>query len=95
MKLVPLKNRILAKRKEPETTTKSGLIIPSSVNNKPNEAEVLAVGAGRVTESGVLVPVDIVPGNVVIFNKHAGNEIQLDGETFLILHENDIIAVIE
>ena len=95
MKLVPLKNRVLAKRKEVETTTKSGLFIPSSAAVKSNEAEVLAVGAGRVTEAGVLVPMDIMPGNVVMFNKHAGNEIQLNGETFLILHENDIIAVIE
>ena len=100
-KFIPLKNRVLVKRKVPEEKTKGGLIIPSSAATKPNEAEVLAVGSGRVTEIGIVIPVDVKPGNVVIFNKHAGHEIKLDGfelshgEMLLILHEDDIIAVYE
>ncbi len=100
-KFIPLKNRVLVKRKEPEEKTKGGLFIPSTVAAKPNEGEVLAIGAGRITEAGMVVPVGVKPGNVVIFNKHAGHEIKLDdfelcsGETLLILHEDDIIAVYE
>lgn len=100
-KFVPLKNRVLVKRKGAEEKTKSGLIIPSSVAAKSNEAEVLAVGNGRMTSEGVLIPVDVKPGQVVMFNKHAGYEIKLDefethpGEALLVLSEDDIIAVIE
>lgn len=100
-KFVPLKNRVLVKRKQQEEKTKSGLIIPSTVAAKSNEAEVLAVGGGRVTSEGVVIPVDVKPGNIVIFNKHAGYEIKLDsfetfpGEALLVLSEDDILAVIE
>ncbi len=100
-KFIPLKNRVLVKRKEPELTTKGGLFIPNTVASKSNEAEVLAVGSGRITKTGIVIPVDVKPGNVVIFRQNAGQEIKLDnvelsfGEALLILNEDDIIAVYE
>jgi chaperonin GroES len=95
MKIAPLQNRVLIKRKKAEEVSKNGIIIPSTIIEKTNEGEVLAVGRGRLTTDGEVIPMTVKPGEKVMFNRHAGSEIKLDGETYLLMSEDDIIAVFE
>ncbi|MCT1441423.1 MULTISPECIES: co-chaperone GroES [Corynebacterium] len=90
----PLEDRILVQINEAETTTASGLVIPDSAKEKPQQATVKAVGPGRF-EDGKRVPLDISEGDVVVFSKYGGTEIKFDGEEYLILSARDILAVIE
>ena len=91
----PLEDKILVQINEAETTTASGLVIPDSAKEKPQEATVIAVGAGRFDESGNRIPVDVNEGDVVIFSKYGGTEIKYQGQEYLILAQRDILAVIE
>ena len=91
----PLEDRVLIQIKEAESTTASGLVIPDSAKEKPQEATVIAVGAGRFDESGNRIPVDVNEGDVVIFSKYGGTEIKYQGQEYLILAQRDILAVIE
>ncbi|MFY9914057.1 MAG: co-chaperone GroES [Nocardioidaceae bacterium] len=91
----PLEDRILVRTLEAEQTTASGLVIPDTAKEKPQEGEVLAVGPGRVDDSGNRVPLDISVGDKVIYSKYGGTEVKYAGEELLILSARDVLAVIE
>jgi len=95
MKIRPLQDRLIVKRLEGEEKTKGGIIIPDSAKEKPLEAEVKAVGNGKVLEDGKVRPLDIKVGDRVLFSKYAGTEIKIDGEELLMLREDDVLGVIE
>jgi chaperonin GroES len=95
MKMRPLHDRILVKRVEEETKTKGGIIIPDTAKEKPQEAKVVAVGSGRVTDEGKLVALEVKKGDRVLFGKYSGSEVQIDGEEHLIIREEDVLAIIE
>jgi chaperonin GroES len=95
MKVRPLHDRILVRRIEEEAKTRGGLIIPDTAKEKPQEAKVIAVGEGRVTEDGTLRPVDLRKGDRVLFTKYSGAEIQVAGDEHLIIREDDVLAVLE
>ncbi|WP_028049960.1 co-chaperone GroES [Cellulomonas sp. URHD0024] len=90
----PLEDRIVVKTLEAETTTASGLVIPDSAKEKPQEGEVLAVGPGRVDDNGNRVPLDVAVGDKVIYSKYGGTEVKYQGEELLILSARDILAVV-
>jgi chaperonin GroES len=90
----PLEDRILVKPLEAEQTTKSGLVIPDTAKEKPQEGEVLAIGPGRVDDNGNRVPLDIGVGDKVIYSKYGGTEVKYDGEDYLILSARDVLAVV-
>ncbi|MDO4686228.1 MAG: co-chaperone GroES [Corynebacterium sp.] len=91
----PLEDKILVQIIEAETVTASGLHLPDSAKEKPQEATVIAVGPGRFDEDGDRVPMDVKEGDVVIFSKYGGTEIKYGGEEYLILSQRDVLAVIE
>ena len=90
----PLDDRIVIRQVEAEQTTASGLVIPDSAKEKPQEGEVIAVGPGRVAESGSRVPLDISVGDRVIYSKYGGTEVKYDGEDYLILSARDVLAIV-
>jgi len=90
----PLEDRIVVKALEAEQTTASGLVIPDTAKEKPQEGEVLAIGPGRVDDNGVRVPLDVQVGDKVIYSKYGGTEIKYGGEEFLILSARDVLAVV-
>ena len=95
MKIKPLYDRILVKRLEEQDKTAGGLYIPDSAKEKPLEALVVAVGAGKVQEDGSLRKLEVKPGDKVLFSKYSGSDIKIDGTEHLILREDDVLAVIE
>ncbi|MBV32759.1 MAG: co-chaperone GroES [Porticoccaceae bacterium] len=96
MKIRPLHDRVIVRRQEEEQTTAGGILLPGSAQEKPNQGEVVAVGSGRVLDSGETRAVDVSIGDTVVFGKYAGSDtIELDGEELVILSESDIKAVIE
>ena|SRR5262245_18513187 len=93
MKLQPLEDRIVVRPAEAEETTISGLVIPDTAKEKPQQGEVLAVGPGRRAEnSGELIPLDIAVGDSIIYSKYGGTEVTIDGEDLLILSSRDVLA---
>ena len=90
----PLEDRVLVLPLEAETTTASGLVIPDTAKEKPQEGKVVAVGPGRVDDSGKRVPVDVAEGDVVIYSKYGGTEVSYAGEDYLILSARDVLAVV-
>jgi chaperonin GroES len=95
MNLRPLQDRILVKRVEEETKTAGGLFIPETAKEKPQRGEIVAAGKGKKTEDGKVLPLDVKVGDKVLFGKYSGNEIKVDGEEYLIMREEDILAVVE
>ncbi len=96
MNIRPLHDRVVVRRKEEEEKTAGGILLPGSAKEKPNQGEVVAVGNGRVLDSGDVRPVDVKVGDTVVFGKYAGSDtIEVDGEELVILSESDIKAVIE
>jgi chaperonin GroES len=95
MKVKPLQDRVIVKRIEEEDTTKGGIIIPDTAKEKPVEGKVVAVGGGKLLETGTKQPLEVKKGDKVLFGKYAGTEIQVEGEEHLIMREDDIIAIIE
>ncbi|MCP5464544.1 MAG: co-chaperone GroES [Deltaproteobacteria bacterium] len=95
LKIRPLHDRLIVKRLEEEQKTKGGIIIPDSAKEKPQEAEVLAVGNGKTLEDGKNQPLDVKVGDKILFSKYAGTEIKVEGEDYLILKEDDVQAIIE
>ncbi len=95
MKFRPLHDRVLVKRVEAEENTKGGIIIPDTAQEKPQEAEVIAVGPGARDKSGKLIPIDLKVGDRILLGKWSGTEIKIDGEDRLILRESDVMAVVE
>jgi len=93
MKIRPLHDRIVVKRLESETKTKGGIIIPDSAKEKPIEGRVVAVGNGKLLRDGKLRPLDVKVGDTVLFGKYAGNEVKIDGEDFVLLREDDLLAI--
>ncbi|GAB7192454.1 co-chaperone GroES [Kineococcus sp. NUM-3379] len=90
--ITPLEDRIVVKPLDAEQTTASGLVIPDTAKEKPQEGEVLAVGPGRVDDNGKRVPVDVTVGDKVIYSKYGGTEVKYAGEEFLILSARDVLA---
>ncbi|HEY2731773.1 MAG TPA: co-chaperone GroES [Polyangia bacterium] len=95
MKIKPLYDRILVKRLEEQEKTAGGLYIPDTAKEKPMEALVVAVGAGKVQENGSLRKLEVKAGDKVLFSKYSGSDIKIDGTEHLILREDDVLAVIE
>jgi len=95
MALRPLQDRLLVKRLEEKEQVQGSIIIPDTAKEKPQEAKVLAVGPGRVTDDGKLQPLDIKVGDTVVFGKYAGTEVKIDGEDLLIIREDDVLGVLE
>lgn len=95
MKLRPLQDRIIVKRLEEESKTAGGIFIPETAKEKPQKGEVVAVGNGKKTDDGKILPVDVKTGDKVLFGKYAGTEIKVDGEEFLIMREDDILGIME
>ncbi|MGL5859417.1 MAG: co-chaperone GroES [Angustibacter sp.] len=91
----PLEDRIVVRALEAEETTASGLVIPDTAKEKPQEGEVLAIGPGRVDDNGQRVPLDVQVGDKVIYSKYGGTEVKYSGEEFLILSARDVLAVVE
>ena len=95
MKVKPLADRILVKREEASETVRGGIIIPDSAKEKPQEAKVVAVGPGRLDDSGKRVALEVKKGDRILMGKYAGTEVKIDGEEHLIMREDDVLAVIE
>ena len=95
VKLRPMGDRIVIKAVERETKTKSGLVLPDTATEKPQEGEVLAVGPGKVLDNGKRTTVEVQVGQRVLFAKYAGTEIKIDGEEYLILRESDVMGIVE
>ena len=91
----PLEDRILVQANEAETTTASGLVIPDTAKEKPQQAEVVAVGSGRVLDSGQTVPLSVKAGDKVLVGKWSGSDVKIDGEEYLILKEDEVLGVIQ
>lgn len=91
--VIPLHDRVLVKRLEPEEVAKSGIIIPDTAKEKPQEGEVVAVGAGKI-EKGQRIPVDVKVGDRILFGKYTGSDITIDGQEYLILREEEILATL-
>ncbi|GIV55492.1 MAG: co-chaperone GroES [Chlorobi bacterium NICIL-2] len=94
MNLTPLYDRVIVRPSEPEEVTKGGIIIPDTAKEKPMQGEVVAVGNGKVTEDGKVLPLSVKVGDKVLYGKYAGTEIKIDGEDYLIMRESDIFAII-
>ena len=94
MTIRPLHDRILVKRLEEETKTAGGLVIPDTAKEKPIQAKVVAVGAGKRDKEGKLIALDVKPGDKVLFSKYSGTEVKIDGEEHLIMREDDLLAVL-
>ena len=95
MKLVPLADRVVLKQVEAEEVTKGGIVLPGSAQEKPQTAEVIAVGPGGVDKDGKAVTMEVKSGDKVIYSKYAGTEVKLDGEEFIIVKQSDILAVVK
>lgn len=91
----PLEDRIVIQQLEAEQTTASGLVIPDTAKEKPQEGKVVAVGPGRFDEKGKRIPVDVSEGDVVIYSKFGGTEVKVSGEEYLVLNARDVLAIIE
>ena len=95
MKIKPLQDRLVIKRIEEEEKTKGGIIIPDSAKEKPQEGRVVAVGDGKMLESGQKAPLTVKPGDKILFGKYSGTEIKIDGEEHLIMREDDVLGIVE
>ena len=94
-KIKPLGDRVLIKALEREEKTKSGIVLPDTAKEKPQEGRVIAVGSGKMLDNGTKVALEVQVGQKVIFSKYAGTEVKLDGEELMILNERDILAIVE
>jgi chaperonin GroES len=91
---VPLHERILVRRAEEQETTRGGIIIPDTAKDKPQEGEVVAVGKGKIKEDGKILPLDVKPGDRILFGKYAGTEIKIEGEEYLIMREDEVLGIL-
>ncbi len=95
MKIRPLQDRVIVKRLEEEEKTKGGIIIPDTAKEKPQEGKVIAVGKGKMTDEGKVIPLDVKAGDRILFGKYSGTEVKIEGEEHLIMREEDILGIIE
>ncbi len=91
----PLGDRVVVKPLPSEEKTKGGIVLPDTVKEKPQEGEVIAIGSGKLLETGQRVPIDLKPGDRILFSKYAGNEVKIDDVEYLIMREADVLGVIE
>ncbi len=95
MKVRPLHDRLLVERLEEKEVKKGGIIIPDTAKEKPQEAKVIAVGNGKVTDEGKKIPLDVKVGDKILFGKYSGSEVKLDDKEYLIMREEDVLAILE
>ncbi len=95
MKIRPLHDRVIVRRKEEERMSAGGIVIPDSATEKPIQGEIVAVGKGKILENGEVRALDVKVGDRVLFGKYSGTEVKLDGETLLVMREEDLMGVIE
>ena len=95
MKIRPLHDRLLVERLEEKEVKKGGIIIPDTAKEKPQEAKVIAVGNGKVTDEGKKIPLDVKAGDRILFGKYSGNEVKIEDEEYLIFREEDVLAILE
>ena len=95
MKIRPLLDRVVVKRKEEERTTASGIVIPDSAAEKPAEGVILAIGTGKKDDNGKSIPLDVKVGDKVLFKSYGGTPVKVDGEELLVMTEDDILAIVE
>ncbi len=95
MKVRPLHDRILVERIEEEEKTASGIIIPDAAKEKPSQGKVVAVGNGKKTDDGKVIPLDVKEGDRILFGKYAGTEIKVEGKEYLMMREDEVFAVVE
>lgn len=95
MNIRPLHDRVLVRRMEEETMTAGGIVLPGSATEKPNQGEIIAVGKGKITESGDIRPLDVKVGDKVLFGQYSGTAVKVEGEELLMMREEDIMGVIE
>jgi chaperonin GroES len=95
MKIRPLQDRVIVERIEGEEKTKGGIIIPDTAKEKPQEGKVVAVGKGKVTEDGKVLPLSVKAGDKILFGKYSGTEVKLNGNEYLIMREDDILGIVE
>ena len=95
MKIRPLHDRLLVERVEGKEVKKGGIIIPDTAKEKPQEAKVIAVGTGKVTDEGKKIPLDVKAGDKVLFGKYSGSEVKIDDKEYLIMREDDVLAILD
>ena len=95
MNVRPLHDRIIVKRIEEQEQKVGGIIIPDTAKEKPQQGEVIAVGKGKIKDDGKVIPLDVKQGDTILFGKYSGQEIKIDGEEYLIMREDEVLAVIE
>ena len=95
MKFRPLHDRVVIRRAEGDLKSKGGIIIPDAAKEKPQEGEVIAVGPGSRDDTGRLIPLDVMPGDTILFGKWSGTEVKIDGEDLLIMKETDILGIVD
>ena len=95
MKIRPLHDRVLVERLEEQEVKKGGIIIPDTAKEKPQEGKVIAEGNGKVTEEGKKIPLDVKSGDKILFGKYSGSEVKLDDKEYLIMREEDVLAILE
>jgi chaperonin GroES len=95
MKIRPLHDRILVERLEEQEVRRGGIIIPDTAKEKPQEGKVIATGNGKVTEDGKKIPLDVKAGDRILFGKYSGSEVKIDDKDYLILREEDVLAILE
>lgn len=95
MKVQPLGDRVLVKPMEAEEKSKGGIVLPDTAKEKPQQGEVVAVGAGRVLENGEIKPLEVKVGDKILYGKYSGTEVTIEGEEYLIVREDDILAIIK
>ena len=95
MKVKPLHNRLIVQRLEEQEKTKGGIIIPDTAKEKPVEGKVIVVGTGKIKKDGTKLPLEVKKGDRVLYAKYAGTEVKIDGEEYLMMTEDDILAIIE
>lgn len=95
MKIRPLGDRLLVKPAEEKEVKKGGIIIPDTAKEKPQEGKVIAAGPGKFDDSGKKIPMDVKAGDKILYGKYSGTEVKIDGEEFLIMHQDDILGIVE
>ena len=95
MRIRPLHDRVIVKRLEEERKTASGIVIPDTAAEKPDRGEIVAVGKGKKDESGKLIPLDVKPGDKILFGKYSGQTVKVEGVEYLVMREEDVMGVIE
>lgn len=95
IKIQPLGDRLIVKAVEPKEIKKSGIIIPETAKEKPQEGEVVAVGKGKVNEDGKLIPMEVKTGDIVLYGKYSGTEIKINDEEYLIMREEDVLGIVK